>query len=115
MKRLGYFIIITVAFFLGMAFEQSRLSSIVDKGATFVIQSARQEVRENTDIDTRTQILLENPRLLSRIALGGGFGGEYSVLAAKNMFSRLPNVVEDIKNKTKIIEIAKRTYLIRLF
>ncbi len=114
MKCLGYFFIIVMTFFLGMAFEQSRLSSIVEKGAAFVIQSAREEVREIANIDTRTQILLENPRLLSRIALGGGFGGEYSVLAAKNMFSRLPNVVEDIKNKTKIIEIAKKTYLIRL-
>jgi hypothetical protein len=103
-----------MTFFLGMAFEQSRLSSIVEKGAAFVIQSGREKVREIANIDTRTQILLENPGLLSRVALGGGFGGEYSVLAAKNMFSRLPNVVEDIKNKTKIIEIAEKTYLIRL-
>ena len=114
MKRIGYLIIIAMVFFLGMAFEQSRLSSIVEEGAAFVVKSTRQQVREIADLDTRTQILLENPRLLSRIALGGAFGGEYSVLAAKNMFSRLPNVVEDIKNKTEIIEIAERTYLIRL-
>ncbi len=114
MKCLGYFFIIVMTFFLGMAFEQSRLSSIVEKGAAFVSQSGREKVREIANIDTRTQILLENPGLLSRVALGGGFGGEYSVLAAKNMFSRLPNVVEDIKNKTKIIEIAEKTYLIRL-
>ncbi len=114
MNRLGYFAIMAITFFLGMAFEQSRLSGIVEEGAEFIVKSAGQKVREIADIDTRTQILLENPRLLSRIALGGGFGGEYSVLAAKNMFSRRPEVIEDIKDKTNTIEIAKRTYLIRL-
>jgi Alkyl sulfatase and related hydrolases len=114
MKRLGYFFIIAMTFSLGIAFERSRLNGIVKEGADFIFQSARRQVSEIANLDTRTQILLENPRLLSRIALGGGFGGEYSLLAAKNMFSRLPNVIEDIKNKTKIIEIAERTYLIRL-
>ena len=61
MKRLGYFFIIVMTFFLGMAFEQSRLSSVVEKGAAFVIQSGREKVREIANIDTRTQILLENP------------------------------------------------------
>ena len=53
MKRLGYLIIIAMAFSLGMAFEQSRLSSIVEEGAAFVVKSTRQQVREIADLDTR--------------------------------------------------------------
>ncbi len=45
-----------MTFFLGMAFEQSRLSSIVEKGAAFVIQSARENAREIENIDTTPQI-----------------------------------------------------------
>ena len=61
MKRLGYFFIIVMTFSLGIAFERSRLNGIVEEGADFIFKSARRQVSEITNLDTRTQILLENP------------------------------------------------------
>jgi glyoxylase-like metal-dependent hydrolase (beta-lactamase superfamily II) len=64
--------------------------------------------------DTRMQVLLENPELMDRMMEGGGFGGRFSRHVAQNMFSRLPEAIEDAKAKTEIIEVAPRTWLIRL-
>jgi alkyl sulfatase BDS1-like metallo-beta-lactamase superfamily hydrolase len=64
--------------------------------------------------DTRTQVLLENPELMDRMMEGGAFGGRFSRHVAQNMFSRLPEAIEDARAKSEIIEVAPRTWLIRL-
>ena len=45
---------------------------------------------------------------------GGAFGGEFSAAVAQNMFSRLPEAIADAREKTEIVEVAPRTWLIRL-
>jgi alkyl sulfatase BDS1-like metallo-beta-lactamase superfamily hydrolase len=71
-------------------------------------------VVERADVNLRARILLENPRVARAIMRGGAFGGEFSAAVAQNMFSRLPEAIEDAREKTEIVEVAPRTWLIRL-
>ncbi len=71
-------------------------------------------IARGADLDTRMRVLLEHPRIIPQLAEGGGFGGRFSRVVAQNMFSRLPEAIEDARAKTEILEIADRTWLIRL-
>jgi alkyl sulfatase BDS1-like metallo-beta-lactamase superfamily hydrolase len=59
-------------------------------------------------------VLAENPELIARVAEGGSFGGEFSLAAAQNMFGRVDTAIEDVKDKTSVIEVAPGSYLIRM-
>jgi len=63
----------------------------------------------------RTQVLAENPSIVAAVARGGSFGGENSIPIATNMFGRhAEEAIEDAKAKVKIVELAPRSWLIRL-
>jgi len=57
---------------------------------------------------------MEHPALVEAIRRGGAFGGEFSWVVAQNMFSRREDALEDAKKKTEIVEVAPRTWFIRL-
>jgi len=87
--------------------EAARLAG---RGAGAVLQKAA----ERGHLGTRELVLIENPRVLAKVAKIGGFGGEFSRAVAMNMFSRLPDAIEDARDKSRIVELAPRSYLIRL-
>ena len=64
--------------------------------------------------DVRLQILAENPDLLAAIRRGGSFGGTYSVAVARGMFSRDPEAIEDVREGMEVIELAPRTFHLRM-
>ena len=76
--------------------------------------NALEVVADAADLDTRELVLAENPELIPRLARGGAFGGEYSIAAAQNMFGRVESAIDDINDKTKLIEVAPGSYLIRM-
>ncbi len=76
----------------------------------------RQIVAERAEIpdqNLRMRLMIEDPRLLRAVARGGAFGGDYSRQAAMNMFAAPPGAVEDVRRKTRVVEVAPRTWLIR--
>jgi alkyl sulfatase BDS1-like metallo-beta-lactamase superfamily hydrolase len=44
------------------------------------------------------------------VAERGGFGGEFSRAAASSMFARLPEAIDDVKAKTRVVAVAPRTW-----
>ncbi len=61
----------------------------------------------------RTRLALEDPRIIQRFLTGGIFGNPASRLAGLHMFSRDEAVTEDIRAKTKRIEVAPGSWLVR--
>ncbi len=63
----------------------------------------------------RIDLVVGDPELMARVAEGGSFGGEYSRPAAQAMFNRHSGpAVEDLRVKTQVIEVAPRSWLVRL-
>ena len=67
----------------------------------------------SVDSDLRVQILAESPELFQALRRGGSFGGKFSAEAARGMFSRDADAIEDVRDKTEIIEIAPGSWQIR--
>ncbi len=105
-------------FVMGLALGGSELGGGLGKQAANLAgratSAALETVAERGDIDTRELVLLENPRVLATVAKIGGFGGEFSRAVAMNMFSRLPEAIEDAREKSRIVELGPRSYLLRL-
>jgi alkyl sulfatase BDS1-like metallo-beta-lactamase superfamily hydrolase len=77
-------------------------------------RAAFDSVARRTDVRARNLVLMEHPSLVEAIRRGGAFGGEFSWVVAQNMFSRGEAAAGDAKEKTAIVEIAPRTWHIRL-
>ncbi len=107
-----------VCFVFGLVFGGSELGGGLGKRAASVAgratSAALERVARRGGLDTRKLVLLENPSVMARVARIGGFGGEFSRVVAQNMFSRLPEAIEDAREKSSIVEVAPRSYLIRL-
>ena len=65
-------------------------------------------------LDARNTVLMENPWVIRRLTHGGGFGGTFSAEIAQNMFGRTPRAIQAARELTEIVEVAPRTWLIRL-
>jgi len=117
-RWLAYAIVAVVFTLLGLLLAETELGTSA-KHATSELGSrakraAFDTVARKTDIRTRNLVLMEHPALVEAIRRGGAFGGEFSWVVAQNMFSRGEEAVEDAKKKTEIVEVAPRTWLIRL-
>lgn len=66
------------------------------------------------DLRPRLQLLAENPELLTALRRGAPFGGVSSVDVATGMFSREPNAIRDVRQSMEIVEVAPRSWQIRL-
>lgn len=56
----------------------------------------------------------QDPELMARVAQGGAFGGEFSRLVAMDIFGRSPQAIRDMQDRTRIVEVAPRSWLIRM-
>ena len=115
MKKLLAFSFTAIVFFLlGMLLADSKVADLARDSARTARSAAIEVVAEKANLDTRTMVLMENPEIISRLGEGGGFGGEHSVEAATNMFGRTEAAIEDVRKHTRVVEVAPRSYLIRL-
>ncbi len=99
---------------LGLLLARTELGERARSGVISAAGRTAGVVAQRVDTDTRTLVLLEHPELMSAFARGGSFGGVYSVAIAQNMFGRVPKAIEDARELTRILEIAPRTWHIRL-
>ena len=75
--------------------------------------SALSAAADLAGVDVGTRIFIENPELA--VALGDGFGGEFSVEVALNMFgANHEPAIADVRTMTQVEEVAPRTWLIRM-
>ena len=115
MKKLFTYSVVAIIFLLtGMIMGDSDIADMARDTADKARSAAVEVVGNTAGIETRTMVLAENPEIISRLMEGGSFGGEYSVSAAQNMFGRTPDAIEDVRDKTHVIEVAPRSYLIRM-
>tara|TARA_R110002110_G_scaffold406421_1_gene626432 strand:+ start:254899 stop:256368 length:1470 start_codon:yes stop_codon:yes gene_type:complete len=98
----------------GLWLAQTPAGDSVRSAAKSATSAALEQVANSADLSTRTLVLAENPGMINRIKEGGAFGGEYSLSAAQNMFGRTPDAIADVRAKTRVIEVAPRSYLIRM-
>ncbi len=85
------------------------------RGATRTVHHAAVEaVAQRVDLDTRQRVLLEHPEIIGAVRRGGAFGGDFSPLIGQNMFSRDGEVIEEARAMTRVLEVAPRTWHIRL-
>ncbi len=113
-KLLSYTLVAIVALLIGMMVADTKVAEVARSAVKSAKSSAIEVVANAADVDTRMMVLAENPQLISRISEGGSFGGEQSMAAAQNMFGRTEDAIEDIRNKTQVIEVGPRSYLIRM-
>jgi alkyl sulfatase BDS1-like metallo-beta-lactamase superfamily hydrolase len=113
-KTLTYGLTAAVFLVLGMLLADSRVADVARDTARSARSAAIEVVAKQVGLDTRTMVLMENPQIISRLGEGGGFGGEHSVEAATNMFGRTEAAIEDVRKRSRVIEVAPRSYLIRL-
>ena len=113
-KLLSYTLVAVVALLVGMLLADTKVANVARSAVNTAKSSAIEVVANAADVDTRMMVLAENPQLISRISEGGSFGGEQSMAAAQNMFGRTEDAIEDIRNKTQVIEVGPRSYLIRM-
>ncbi|MEE3330558.1 MAG: alkyl sulfatase dimerization domain-containing protein [Myxococcota bacterium] len=71
-------------------------------------------VVESASLGTRERIMLEHPEMLAAISRGGSFGGKHSAVIAMDLFTTSGPGIEEAKKLSEIIEVAPRTWLIRL-
>ena len=113
-KLLTYGLTAVLFFVLGMLLADSQVADMARDTARSARFAAIEVVAEQASLDTRTMVLMENPQIISRLGEGGGFGGEHSVEAATNMFGRTEAAIEDVRKRARVVEVAPRSYLIRL-
>ena len=113
-KLLSYGVTAALFLLIGILVADTGVGDIARSGANSARKAAVQVVANAADIDTRMMVLAENPELIARVAEGGSFGGEFSLAAAQNMFGRVDTAIEDVKDKTSVIEVAPGSYLIRM-
>jgi alkyl sulfatase BDS1-like metallo-beta-lactamase superfamily hydrolase len=113
-KLLSYGVTAALFLLIGILVADTGVGDIARSGANSARKAAVQVVANAADIDTRMMVLAENPELIARVAEGGSFGGEFSLAAAQNMFGRVDSAIEDVKDKSEVIEVGPRSYLIRM-
>ena len=115
MKKLFTYAAVALVFLIiGMMLADSEIAEVARNTANKARSAAVEVVGNTAGIETRTMVLAENPEIISRLMEGGSFGGEYSISAAQNMFGRTEDAIEDVRDKTHVIEVAPRSYLIRM-
>ncbi len=108
---LSLIVVFIIAFFIG----KSNRSYTVDAVADNLKMSVTNRISKSMHLNARKLVLMENPEMIKQIMKGGSFGNKnFSVLAAQNMFSRDPKVVDDVIKKTTIEEVAEGIWFIRL-
>ena len=113
-KVLAYSLGAAIFFILGTVFSDSETGKLARDSARSIKSATIEAVANAADAETRTMVLAENPALITRIMEGGAFGGEYSLSAAQNMFGRTEEAIEDVRSKTRVVEVGPRSYLIRM-
>jgi len=113
-KLLGYVITAAVFLLIGILMADTKIADVAKSTARAAKTATIEVVADAADAQTRTMVLAENPGLIKRIMQGGSFGGEHSMAAAQNMFGRSEDAIEDVRNKTTVIEVGPRSYLIRM-
>ena len=113
-KIFSYGLVAALSLFIGMLLSDSDIADVARDTANKARSAAVEVVGNSAGIKTRTMVLAENPEIISRLMEGGSFGGEYSISAAQNMFGRTEDAIKDVRKKTQVIEVAPRSYLIRM-
>ncbi len=122
MKRIKYrtkphwLVLIIIVALVGV-FLAGRLSvrSLKSGRLTDVRRSATARLAGTAGLTNRALVLAEYPGIIPALAEGAKFGNDkLSTLTAQNIFSSEPDVIEEIRGKTTVIEVAPETWLIRL-
>ena len=83
-----------------------------------VAQVAREQaadvVVKGASLGTRERIMIEHPEIMAAISRGGSFGGKHSTVIAMDMFTMSGPGIEEAKKLSEIVEVAPRSWLIRL-
>jgi len=114
--KISVLIIVSLIIFLtGYLTGRWDNTGVVEETISKIKTNTANTVAELVNLENRELVLLEHPQLIPRIMKGGSFGNDkMSIIAAKNMFSRLPDAIEDIKNKTVIYEVYPDTWFVRM-
>jgi alkyl sulfatase BDS1-like metallo-beta-lactamase superfamily hydrolase len=99
---------------VGFVLGRTELGAPVRELADRAQEVAVDQVVRQGSLDTRTRVLLENPKAMAALAEGGAFGGEFSAEVAQNMFGRTEEAIAAAREKMNVVAVAPRTWLIRL-
>ncbi len=110
----NYLVVALVFAAIGFMLKDSDSGRALEDMADSATTAALSEIASGVDADARTRVLIEHPSVLAAVAKGGGFGGKFSRHAALNMFGRVPEAIEDLKDKTTVEAYGQGTWLIRM-
>lgn len=105
---------ITSCLIIGYLVGSSSASKSIDREISHLKRTTTSTIANVADLNARQLVLMEHPALISRIMEGGAFGNEnFSVHAAQNMFSKDEKAIDDIIDKTTVLQIKPGIWLIR--
>ncbi len=117
-RWIGNLVIAVVFLFIGMMLTNTDIGTKAKKAtseiATKALHKVTEKVAKHAELDTKRLIFMEHPSLIKAIMKGGAFGGKFSNAVAQDMFTHTGKGVEEAKKLTETIEVAPRTWLIRL-
>jgi len=114
----GHFVIAVIFFLLGVVLSSTYIGNRAKKATSElgiqVFHKVTEKVAQHAGLDARRLIYMEHPSVVKAIMKGGAFGGKYSTAIAQDMFTHTGKGIEEAKKLTEAIEIAPRTWFIRL-
>ena len=83
------------------------------ESATAVRKASLEKLVESSDkLGARELLFMEHPEMISAIAEGGGFGGDFSRAIGQDIFGASDEAMSDADKMSRIVEVAPRTWMI---
>ncbi len=105
---------VLIGVFLGRSGLDERVAQSVVKASDQVQGAIMRGVTQGRDMDARIRMLAEYPQLVRALSRGGGFGGHYSALVARDMFTREGRGLAEARRLLEAVKMGPRTWLLRL-
>ncbi len=100
---------------VGVMLSDTELGDQVRNSANVVKQSVLSTVADQFSGDVRERVLIENPELIQRVMVGGGFGGNFSKNIGQHIFGKdhQPSIDDAIK-MTTVKKAGDRMWIIHM-
>ncbi|MEZ4217150.1 MAG: alkyl sulfatase dimerization domain-containing protein [Myxococcota bacterium] len=100
---------------VGVAIGLLAASTDAGRGAQRALRArVADAVVARAGLDARARLAIEHPEIMQAISRGGAFGGKTSPSIAQHMFAREGAGIDDARAMAETVEVAPRTWLIRL-
>ncbi|WP_419535558.1 MBL fold metallo-hydrolase [Endozoicomonas sp.] len=100
---------------VGVMLSDTELGDQVRSSAQVAKKSALSTVADQFSGDIRERVLIENPELIQRVMVGGGFGGNFSKNIGQHIFGKnYEPAIQDALEMTEVKQAGDRMWIIHM-